>query len=258
MAFPDINSSIKAFDERRDIAVFKTADEAILFTAKFIINLGQQAISDNSRFSIALSGGNTPKAVFMKLGEPALQDKVEWDKALIFFSDERAVPPDHKDSNYRSAMDSGLGKLPIPKDRIFRMEAEELPDIKAKAYEELIEEQLSGDSLDLTMLGMGPDGHTASLFPKTHALHSQDRKVVANYVPKLDTWRMTFTFPMINASRHIIVLALGKDKAQMVKEVLSGEIDPDTVPAVRVGTGSHKALWILDEAAAEGLMTKQG
>ncbi|CRX38115.1 6-phosphogluconolactonase [Estrella lausannensis] len=256
MAFPEIDSSIKAFDKRRDIAVFKTADDAIVFTAKYIVNVGQAAQSAHSRFSIALSGGNTPKAVFMKLAEPSLQDQLVWDKALVFFSDERSVPPDHKDSNFKSAMDSGLGKLPIPRDQIFRMEAEELPDIKAEAYERLIEDKLSGNALDLTMLGMGPDGHTASLFPKTHALHSQDRKVVANYVPKLDTWRMTFTFPMINASRHIIVLAFGKDKAHMVKEVLTGAQDPDALPAIRVGTETHKALWILDEAAAEELTAK--
>lgn len=256
MPISELNASIKAFDERRDVAIFKNAEDAVSFTAKYIVHVAKEATRASNRFSIALSGGNTPKAVFKKIAEPPLKNEVEWDKALVFFSDERSVPPTHQDSNFRSALESGLGKLPIPPESIFRMEAEELPDLKAKDYESLIQEKLSGAPLDLTMLGMGADGHTASLFPKTHALHAQDRKVVANYVPSLDTWRMTFTFPMINSSKHIIVLALGKDKAPMVRAVLSGRVDPDLAPSLRVGTGAHKALWILDEAAANGLLVQ--
>ena len=253
MLFQEIQTAVKAYDDRRDIALFDTKEGAINFTAKYFLQLADQAIKTKDLFSVALSGGNTPKAVYEILASSPYQTQIDWSKVVFFFSDERSVPADHPDSNYYNALNSGLGSLPIDKKRIFRMEAEQTPEIMAKDYEALIEKTLKGTSFDLVMLGMGSDGHTASLFPKTHALHSNEHNVVANFVPQLNTWRMTFTFNLINAASHIAILAFGQDKAEMIKAVLTESVDSNQVPAIRVGTPSHKALWILDKDAASSI-----
>lgn len=253
MLFPELQNHIKAYDDRRDIVILENKDQATLFTAKYFLQAAEKALSEKDSFSVALSGGSTPKAVYGILASPFYRDMVDWSKMLFFFSDERSVPPNDKDSNYYSALNSGLSELPINKEAVFRMQAEETPELKAKDYEALIEKTLNGAPFDLIMLGMGPDGHTASLFPKTHALHSNEHKVVANFVPKLDTWRMTFTFPLINSGQRIVVLALGPDKAEMVKAILANTLSSDEAPAINVGTPSHKALWILDKDSAAKL-----
>lgn len=253
MLFPEVQDHIKAYDDRRDIAILENKEQAVEFTTKYFLQAADIALQDHNTFSVALSGGSTPKAVYGLLASPPYKNQIDWTKILFFFSDERSVPPNHKDSNYLSALQSGLQNLPINKNAIFRMEAEEMPELKAKDYENLIEKKLNGAHLDLVMLGMGPDGHTASLFPKTHALHADERKVVANFIPQLNTWRMTFTFSLINSANHILVLALGKDKAEMVKAVLTQSIDSDEAPSINVGTPTHKALWILDKDSASAI-----
>lgn len=250
MLFPQIQNSIKAYDERRDIVILGSKNEAIEFTARYFLQQADQAINAKGTFSVALSGGSTPQKVYEILASQDYKNRIDWTKVLFFFSDERSVAADSIESNYYSALNSGLAFLPIDKNSIFRMEAEEMPELKAKEYEYLIEKTLKGAPFDLIMLGMGTDGHTASLFPKTHALHSNEHKVVANFIPKLDTWRMTFTFNLINAAKQIIILALGSDKADMVKTVLAESASSDDVPAINVGTPSHKVLWILDKEAA--------
>ena len=129
-----------------------------------------------------------------------------------YMSDERAVPPDHPDSNYRMAMEAGFNQFNIPEEHIYRMKAETDIETNAVEYEKLIESLLSKGIFDLVMLGMGEDGHTASLFPKTHGLHTNGRLVIANYVPTLNTWRMTLTFNCINQATHIVVYVIGKNK----------------------------------------------
>jgi len=248
MLFPEINAHIKAYDDRRDVAILDTKEEAVLFATKYFLQLADKAIAQKNSFAAALSGGSTPKSVFEMLSSESYRNLIDWRKGDFFFSDERAVPADHKESNYYNALQSGFKNLPTKS--LSRMEAEAVPEIKALDYEHLIERTLNGHSFDIVMLGMGPDGHTASLFPKTHALHSSSRKVVANFVPKLNAWRMTFTFHLINSSNGIMVLALGSDKAAMIKTVLAESQDSNEVPAIRVGSPSHKALWILDRASA--------
>lgn len=237
---------LKSWDDRRDYIVAGDAKKSIAFAVEHWIHSAERAILQRGRFVVALSGGSTPKAIYSELATTSLN----WDKIWLFFSDERAVPPDHPDSNYRMAIESGFGKLPIPPGQIFRMHAEKDIEKGAKDYEEKIHHYLDKHLFDLVMLGIGEDGHTASLFPQTKALEINDRLVVANHLLDKKTWRMTLTYPCINQSRASVVYALGKSKQLIVPKVLDAAID-SPFPASRIGTSDHKCLWILDQDAAE-------
>jgi len=239
-----------SFDERRDILVPGNEQGTIHFAIDLFIYLANQSIKDHDFFAVALSGGSTPKAIYKGLSQPENASKINWSKVLLFWSDERCVPLDHPDSNFHMAMTAGLGKLPIPKENIFPMICEGNIEDNAKNYEKLIKEKIPSGIFDLVMLGMGEDGHTASLFPRTHALHAASQLVAANYVPQKNTWRMTLTYDCINNARNIIIYIIGKNKADMVKEIFSGEYKPDDLPIQRAGTSRHKALLVLDSDAA--------
>jgi len=241
---------IQAFDERRDIVIPGNKMQTINFCVQQFIDIAQHAIKDHGSFSVALSGGSTPKSIYEQLTTGENREKIDWKKVYLFWSDERAVPPDNIESNYRMAMEAGFSKVPIPAENVFRMVVENHIDEHAKEYEKLIKSKVHSGQFDLVMLGMGEDGHTASLFPKSHGLHTPDRYVVANYVQQMHVWRMTMTYECINAAKHISIYVLGKNKAEMVKRVLSGPFDPDELPIQNVGTPTHKALWILDSEAA--------
>jgi 6-phosphogluconolactonase len=241
-----IEDVIQSYDERRDIAIPGDRDATILFSVEHFIEIANRAIEKNGKFTVALSGGTTPAAIFRLLAKEENRNRVNWSKVLFFWSDERAVPPYDRENNYHMAMESGLTSLPIDPKQIFRMEAEEHIEENAMKYEHLIQEKVPNESFDLMMLGMGEDGHTASLFPQTHGLHSGNRLVVANYVPEKKCWRMSMTFKCINDARHIVIYAMGKGKAHMLEKALSGPYNPDIIPIQRVGTPAHKALWILD------------
>jgi 6-phosphogluconolactonase len=248
-------TEILPFDDRRDIIIPGNLAETIQFSVDQLIQIAQQAIADRGVFTIALSGGSTPHAIFQELSQPKHRQAVDWTKVLFFWSDERNVPADDLENNYGNAMRAGLDKLPVPSENIFRMEAEENIETKALQYEKLIQEKVPHESFDLVMLGMGEDGHTASLFPHTHALHTKDRLVVANFVPQKKTWRMSFTFDCINNAKTISIYVMGEPKADKVVQVLTGAYTPDELPIQRVGTPIHKALWILDKAASRKLVT---
>ncbi len=251
------NDKIKFFDDRRDIIVPGNMQETLTFCVEHFIAIGNKAIAARGKFTVALSGGSTPKAIFQLLASPAYREKLDWNKTFVFWSDERCVPPTDSESNYHMAMEAGFSSLPIPKEQIFRMPADS-PDLSAaaKSYEELILKHVPAGSFDLVMLGMGEDGHTASLFPKTHGLHADDGLVIPNYVPQKNTWRMSFTFDCINNSHNIAIYVIGKSKVTMLKHVLTAPFDPDTLPIQNIGTRSHKALWIADADAAQGLNLK--
>lgn len=251
----DWEKHIQPFDERRSLIVPGNAHETVTFAVQQLIEIAKKSIEKRKIFTIALSGGSTPKAIFELLSKEPYSKQIAWDKVRLFWSDERSVPPDHPDSNYYMAMHAGLSSLPIPKDNIFRMTAEYDIETNAEKYEKLISEQVPSGEFDLIMLGMGEDGHTASLFPKTHALHSVDRLVVANYVPQKNTWRMTLTYQCINSARNIAIYVLGENKAAMLKFVLTAPYNPDELPVQRVGTPTRKALWIADKSAAKNLIT---
>lgn len=252
MAHMNWTSKLELYDDRRDFIVPGNKDETIAFCVAQLVEIANQSIRDNGRFTIAVSGGSTPNAIYKELAKTA-KDKVDWNNVFLFWSDERSVPPDHPDSNYTNAMQAGLKDLPIPKDQIFRMIGEGNIEINALDYDHLIQKKIPHDTFDVVMLGMGEDGHTASLFPKTHGLHADKRLVIANYVPRLETWRMSLTYDAINRARYRLIYVIGKNKAHMVKEIFSNHYVPDDLPIQRVGTPSHKAIWIFDREAISEL-----
>lgn len=240
-------------DVCKEIIIPGNSEKTIEYCAKQFIEVGNKNIKNHGVFTVALSGGNTPKAIISKLSQKPYRDQIDWSKILFFWSDERSVPPDHPESNYGMAMKAGLASLPIPTEHIFRMKGEDNIEENALEYEKLIEKLVPSKKFDLMMLGMGDDGHTASLFPYTHGLHTNNRLVIANYVPQKDTWRMSVTYECINSSHLICIYVLGKSKAEIVSLVLNGPYDPDKYPVQRVGTAQHKALMILDEEARFGV-----
>ncbi len=213
----------------------------------------QAAIAERGRFTVALAGGSTPKATYEILASD-YADGLDWSKVHVFFGDERTVPPDHEDSNYRMAQHALLAYVPVGS--IHRMRGELPPAEAAAAYEEELREFFGASdqppSLDLILLGIGDDGHTASLFPETSALEIHDHWVVANPVLKLETTRLTLTVPVINSARAVNFLVAGEGKAEALKQILQGDADPRQYPAklVRPADGP---VWIVDRAAAKSL-----
>lgn len=236
---------LKSWDDRRDYIIAGNAQETIAFSVEHWIHSAERAIQQRGRFTVALSGGSTPKAIYEQL----IKAKLDWSKIWLFWSDERAVPPDHPESNYHMAM-TFFNQVPIPKAQIFRMVAEKDLEKNARSYEETIRSILDKHLFDLVMLGIGEDGHTASLFPHTKALHETHHLVTANEIPDKKTSRMTLTFPCINQSAHTAIYALGASKHIIVPKTLDAAIDSE-FPASRIGTPEHKALWILDTDSAK-------
>jgi 6-phosphogluconolactonase len=226
--------------------------------AQFFADQIGAAVEKRGIARIAISGGNTPKPVFALLAGEGFQAKVPWSNIQLFWVDERCVPPDHPDSNYGMTKKALLDHVPIPEANIFRMEGELDPEEAAARYESAIRNtlRLEGAELptfDLVALGMGDDGHTASLFPHTAGLHEFGRIVIANHVPQKDAWRITLTSPVINQARNVIFLIQGADKAPVLKRVLLGPYDPETLPSQLIQPASGKITILLDEAAAAQL-----
>lgn len=224
--------------------------------AEEFVGAGKAAITTRGRFTVALSGGSTPKSLYSLLA--AQHASFDWDRTFLFFGDERHVPPDHPDSNYRMVNEALLTKISIPAENVFRVKTEN-PDAAAAALE--YENELrrffalkSGEfpRFDLILLGMGPDGHTASLFPGSEGLKEQSRLVIANWIEKFNTYRITFSFPVLNHAAQVMFLASGRDKADMVRQVLEGRYTPP-YPSQQVQPIDGTLLWMLDEAAAAKL-----
>jgi 6-phosphogluconolactonase len=245
---------VQSFDERRDLIIPGETKETIEFCVQQFLEIGQEAIRERGSFFVALSGGKTPNTIFKELSNPLYATQLDWTKVRCFWSDERCVPPSSPESNYGMAMQAGLANLPLPAENLIRMEGEKEVEESARNYEEKIREFVPGQIFDLLMLGMGEDGHTASLFPLTHGLHTKDRLVIANYIPQKNSWRLSLTYNCIHRARAICIYVLGKNKADTVAKVLEGPYDPDHLPIQRVGVPTHKALWILDQEAASKLI----
>ena len=210
----------------------------------------EAAVQEYGRFSVALSGGNTPRAVYSILASE--HKDLPWARIHIFFGDERHVPPDHPDSNFRMASESLLSKVPIPEKNIHRVHAE----LDAAAAAEEYEQQLSSffqlkdhdwPRFDLIFLGIGEDGHTASLFPGSKALNETSRRVVANWVEKFKTFRITFTFPVLNHAAEVVFLVSGSGKAQILSEVLRP--GTEKYPAQKIQLENGRLLWLVDRDA---------
>jgi 6-phosphogluconolactonase len=246
-----LDSMQKVLDTRRKLVILGDKEEAIAYATEQWLDIALKAIAHHGYFAVALSGGSTPKAIFEKICSSDYKDQLDWSKVLLFWSDERSCPPEDPESNYYMAMQAGFNKVPLLRSQIFRMHAEDLIEQHALDYERLIRHHLKDGMFDLIMVGMGDDGHTASLFPHTDALHvPKDRLVVANHVHQKSTWRMTFTYTQLHNTRHLCVYVLGKDKAPMVQRVLLGAQDETAYPSQRLGTKECPACWIMDEAAA--------
>jgi 6-phosphogluconolactonase len=242
-------------DARRKVVMPGDHEVTLAFAADHWIQIANESIQDHGFFAVALSGGSTPKKIFQRLATMA--DRLDWSKVYLFWSDERSVPPTHPDSNYRMAMEEGgLSKLPISQNQIFRMVAEEDIETNAKAYEDVILDKLGSHPFDMVMLGLGEDGHTASLFPHTDALKAKGRLVVPNFVPQKNSWRMTFTYECINRSLHICIYAIGPTKTEILEKVLLGPHNPLEYPSQVIGTQTNPALWIIDSEAGKNLAAK--
>jgi 6-phosphogluconolactonase len=233
--------------------VLPDADAVAAATADRLIAAGQAAIDDHGTFHLVLTGGSTPQIVCPLLIVPPRVLQLDWTKVEFFFGDERAVPARHPDSNYNTARLTLLDYLPrVAPGQVHRMigEAADL-DAAARAYQALINRLVppgaSGlPAFDLVWLGMGPDGHTASLFPGTEALAERERLVVPNWVPQLDSWRITLTLPLLNAAREVNIVATGEEKARAVSASREGA--DDAPPAALID--AERTVWLVDQAAA--------
>ncbi len=228
--------------------------------ARHVVELCQAAISARGRFSIALSGGSTPRDLHLRLASPPLVDQVDWSRVHVFFGDERCVPPEDARSNYRMALETLLSTAPIPPQHIHRMRGELPPEIAAQDYEGELREFFDDEppSLDLILLGMGDNGHTASLFPGLTAVHEQQRWVVAEYVDEVGMWRLTLTPVVLNLAREVLFLVAGAAKAAMLRRVLQGPYSPGELPAQVVRPRLGEVFWLVDAAAATELSPPPG
>ena len=242
------------------IAIFPDTNTLSQQAAQYIVRLASEAIVTRGRFTIALSGGSTPKILYGLLGTEPYRGQINWASVEIFWSDERCVPPDSADSNYALAQEVLLSKIPIPANQIHRMPADQ-PDREAASREYTSEMQRTFGtngipSFDLLQLGMGPEGHTASLFPHQESLHEQQRLVIPVIVPKPPPPRLTFTPPLLNAARHVLFLVTGSEKAEAVQAVLEGPDQPEEYPAQIVRPPKGEVVWMLDTGAAAKLTKK--
>jgi 6-phosphogluconolactonase len=235
-----------------NVEVYDNPEELAQAAAREFAAKATEAIDGRGRFAVVLAGGSTPKATYDVLARD-YTDTIGWKDVHVFFGDERGVPPDNDDSNYKMARESLLDHVPVGS--VHRMRGELPPDEAAEGYERDLRDFFGPVDLpefDLILLGTGPDGHTASLFPETSALEVHDRWVVANPVLKLETTRITLTVPAINAARDVYFLVAGEGKAAPVAEILQGDPDPREYPASLIQP-ENGPTWMLDRAAASGL-----
>jgi 6-phosphogluconolactonase len=236
------------------------ADEAALAArvAEHTLAAAREAIGRHGRFDLALAGGSTPKAAYALLARTPLRERVDWGRVRFFFGDERCVPPDDDRSNFKMARLALLDPLGIDGGSIFRMRGEIEPHAAARAYADVLRAELPRDdagvpAFDLIMLGMGPDGHTASLFPGSDPLEDDELLVRAPYVAKFSTYRLTLTPRVLNAAREIAVATAGPTKTDALAAVLRGPSEPATYPSQILSPRSGKLTWLVDEAAAAKL-----
>jgi len=243
-----------------EVRVLETASDLFQAAASEWSTLSAEAIRTKGTFTVALSGGSTPRSLYALLANSSAP-KLAWDKTYFFWGDERHVPPHHPESNYRMANEAMLSKVPVPAQNIFRVHAEEADAAAAAhSYEQTLKEFFHlrpGEfpRFDLTLLGIGPDGHTASLFPGTAALQENRRLVVANWVAKFNAYRITLTFPVLNHSACVMFLVSGKDKSEILRDVLE---NPDAnLPSQNVCPTHGRLLWMVDRDAASALELEQ-
>ncbi len=247
----------------RQIAIYEDVAALATVAAQHIVERAQAAVAARGHFFIALSGGSTPKHVYQCLAAEPLSAQMPWEQTYVFFGDERAVPSDSSLSNFRMACDSLLKQVPIPDDHVKPIlgQGHDL-DAAAQHYARIVRSFVPGQTprFDLVLLGMGPDGHTASLFPHSPALTATDELVVATPVAPLEphVQRITFTTALINAAAEIVFLVAGADKAQTLAAVLEGVSEPDRLPSQSIAPSNGDLRWMIDGAAAQELQQTYG
>jgi 6-phosphogluconolactonase len=244
------------------VEIFRTPDEMAKAVANRFAAIATEAVSARGRFTAALSGGKTPVALYTLLAKAPFVSKIPWARVHLFWGDERCVPPDHPDSNYRMIREFLLDHVPIPPANVLRMPGEMDPAEAAARYEKRLREFFvtHGDGFpvfDFFLLGLGEDGHTASLFPGTRSIRESARWVVGHYVDAQKGWRITLTPPVINAARMVAFIVAGAGKAAVMKEILEGPFRPDTLPAQIVRPAGGDLVWMLDREAA-ALLKEEG
>jgi 6-phosphogluconolactonase len=234
------------------IHIYSSSEELSAAAAREFAARAEEAIEERGRFAVVLAGGSTPETMYGILARDYI-DQIDWSKVYVFFGDERSVPPHHDASNLKMASEVLLDHVPVA--NVHRIRGELPPEEAARAYEEELRTFFGTEDVprfDLILLGLGADGHTASLFPETSAIEVHDHWVVANPVLKLDTTRITLTVPVINAARAVIFLVEGEDKAEAVREVLEGDADPRAYPAKLIQPPGGPE-WMVDRFAASQL-----
>ncbi len=234
----------------RTIHVSNDIAGVAIVAAELIVESAAKAIASRGVFSLVLAGGSTPRALYELLTADAYYSRIDWTRCEIYFGDERCVPPVSKESNYRMAREALLDHVPITAGHVHRMRGEIEPQQAAIEYDQLLSANFADSGADVTLLGMGDDGHTASLFPGTEALRESQRRCVANFVPKLGAWRLTMSAAFLNRSREVIVMVAGAEKAARVAEVLEGPRSPEALPIQSIEAASGSLHWLMDAAAA--------
>lgn len=214
--------------------------------------VAKQAIENRGVFSVALSGGSTPESLYRALSDDAVQAQINWQKVHLFWGDERNVPASDPDSNYCMVNEALLKHIAIPAENVHRVPTEMMVTEAAMAYEQALRQFFPGEwpRFDLVLLGMGEDGHTASLFPHSEGLMEETHWFIANFAPKRDVWRLTLTKNAINAARHVLVLVKGAQKASMLAQVLQGDFNPIEKPIQSINPIDGQLTWLLDEDVA--------
>lgn len=234
-----------------NIFIWQDAEKLSLAAAYFFVRSYKESVAKTGRFAVALSGGSTPKRLYEILATPEFSRNIDWKKVLIFWGDERFVPHTDAESNYRMVKEALFDKIKIPAKNIFAVPVKGWPQDCAEQYEATIKNILGRTaSFDLTLLGMGDDGHTASLFPETKILEENKKLVKEVWVDAKQTWRISLTYPIINKSKEIMFLVAGKTKAPVIKKIFSARALKNPYPVQGVQLKKGNIIWMLDEAAA--------
>lgn len=240
--------------EIRNVTVLPTPAALAAAAADHVVTTLRDVLEQREFAHLALAGGSTPRAMNALLIAPPRLDAIRWDRVVFWFGDERCVPQDSPESNYRMNRETLLDPLGIAPDRVHRMHGEGDPSAAAADYESILVRELGPQPhLDLVLLGMGPDGHTASLFPGTIKAIDKNALCIAHYIPQLDRWRITLTPRAINESRNVVFTVAGADKADALHGVLDGPRQPDVYPSQLIRPRNGDLNWFVDEAAASKL-----
>jgi 6-phosphogluconolactonase len=239
-----------------DIKIYNSPEDFQRGCTDYIVNIILECINAYGRCTIALSGGSTPRNIYKLLGSVEYLSQIRWEKVYLFWGDERCVPPFDPHNNFKMVDETLISKVPIPSQHIFRIPSEETPIEAASRYEHTLKFFFGNGiypSFDIILLGLGEEGHIASLFPGSSAIEENQRWVVSTYVEKLKAFRITLTFPVINNAKHIIFLVSGSNKAEILKKIFAE--NQNKIPAKKVSPQNGKLIWLLDKDAASLLDT---